>query len=94
VDDPARREVAGGRRHGPADRQATAVVPGPQRAALRQDRRAALAVDRAVDAAAAEQRRVRGVDDRVHAFGGDVARDQFDSHDGQHGAGRAGAPPN
>ena len=37
------------------------------------------AVDRPVDAAAAEQARVGGVHDRVDALGGDVARDEFDA---------------
>jgi hypothetical protein len=48
--------------------------------ALPQDRRAAGAVDGAVDAAAAEQRRIGGVHDRMHILLGDVADDELD-HD-------------
>ena len=47
--------------------------------ALREDRRAARAMDRTVDAAAAEQRGVRRVDDRVDALRGDVAFDEADA---------------
>jgi hypothetical protein len=55
-------------------------VTGPQRPALGQDLRTALVVDRPVDPAAAEQRRVRGVDNGVHGLLGDVSGDQFDVH--------------
>src|ERR671933_34153 len=47
-------------------------------AALREDLGAAGPMDRAVDAAAAEQRLVRRVDDRVHRLLGDVAADGLD----------------
>ena len=53
-----------------------AVVGGAQLAAVGEDLRAAAPVDRAVDPAAAEQRGVRGVDDRVvgvTGFGGPPA---------------------
>ncbi len=35
------------------------------------------AMDRTIDAAATEQRRIRGVDDGVNAQGGDVGNDDF-----------------
>jgi hypothetical protein len=80
VDHPAGGEPPGCRRDGLARGQPSPVAAGPQVPALGQDLRAALAVDRAVDAAAAEQRRVGRVHDRVDAFLGDVAGDQFDVH--------------
>ena len=55
-------------------------MAGPQLAAGRQDRRAAAPVDRAVDAAAAEQRGVRGVHDRVDVLLGDVTLHCHDVH--------------
>jgi hypothetical protein len=62
------------------DRQAPPVAAGAKVAALLQDRRATLAVDRPVDPAAAQQRRVGRVDDRVDLLGRDVAGDQLDPH--------------
>ena len=48
-----------------------------QRAALGKQFGAGGAMDRAIDAAAAEQRRIRGVDDGVNAQCGDVGNDDF-----------------
>ena len=64
VDDPARVETA----RGGGDRLSgeALAVPGTQLAAGREDRGASAAVDGAVDSAAAEERGVRRVDDRVH----------------------------
>jgi hypothetical protein len=80
VDHPSGRQVARGRRHRLARWQAVAEVTGPQLAAGRQDRRAAPAVDRAVHPAAAQQRGVGGVHDRVHLLLGDVALHCHDVH--------------
>src|SRR6185312_1323044 len=49
-----------------------------ERPALLEDRRSARTVDRAVDAAPAEQRGVGRVDDRVDALARDVAPDGLD----------------
>ena len=58
----------------PARRQLRiAGLAAAQLAALLEDGRAAGAVNGTVDAAAAEQRRVGGVDDRVHFLLRDVA---------------------
>ncbi len=48
-----------------------------ERAAFGQELRPGPAMDRAIDAAAAEQRRVRGVDDGVNAQAGDVGNNDF-----------------
>ena len=48
-----------------------------QRAALGKQFRPGRPMDRAIDAAPAEQRRIRGVDDGVNAQGGDVGNDDF-----------------
>jgi hypothetical protein len=66
VDHVSRRKVAGARCLG------VAGVAAAESPALREDRRPARAVDRAVDAASPEQRRIRRVDDRVHFLLGDV----------------------
>src|SRR4029077_13482655 len=50
-----------------------------QRAALREDRRAAGVVNRAVDSAAAEKRLIRRVHDRVDLLGGYVTLDELDA---------------
>src|SRR4051812_40739567 len=50
-----------------------------QRAALSEQLRASGAMDGAIDASAAEQRRVGGIDDGVHLAGGDVAFDNDDA---------------
>ena len=72
VDHVPRRQVARRRRLRVAGRAAA------EAAALLEDRRAAGTVDRAVDAAAAEQRLVGGVDDRVDLLLRDVALDELD----------------
>ena len=72
VDDPARGQPVALRRLGLARSAAS------ERAALVEQLRARRAMDGAVDAAAAQQRRVRGVDDRVDALLGDVAADDLD----------------
>jgi hypothetical protein len=54
-------------------RQAAAVVRSTQLAAGRQDGRTAAPMDRAVHAASAKERRIRGIDDRVDVLLGDVA---------------------
>ena len=51
-----------------------------ERAAFGQQLRASRAVNRAVDAAAAEQRFVRGVDDGVDGESGDVGQEDFEVH--------------
>ena len=78
VDHPARGKQPGRRGDRLPGRQPLAQVPGPQRAARREDLRAAAPVDGAVDPAAAEQGGVRGVDDGVHDALGDVAGLQGD----------------
>ena len=54
------------------------MLAAAEPAALFEDRGAAGAVDRTVDAAAAEQRRVRGIHDRVDLLPCDVADDELD----------------
>jgi hypothetical protein len=73
VDHPACRQLAGGGRLRIAGR-----APA-ERAAFLEDRRPARVVDRAVDPAAAEQRRVGRVDDRVDVLTRDVAADELES---------------
>jgi hypothetical protein len=55
-------------------------VTGAQFAAGGEDRGAAAAVDGAVHSAAAQQRGVRRVDDRVHPLPGDVPEHELDPH--------------
>src|SRR5438105_4517984 len=69
---PARRQPPAGRQLGVAGGAAAEL------AALGQDRGSAGAVDRAVDPAAAQQRRVGRIDDRVGRLRGDVAAHQLD----------------
>ena len=83
VEDVARGEVAGTGRLHVAGRTAA------ERLALLEDRRARRAVDRAVDAAAAEQALVRGVHDRVHLLARDVALDDLEPHGRDRTAGPA-----
>jgi hypothetical protein len=64
-----------------ADRAAHAGLQLRQGKAFFEQLRAGGAVDRAVDAAAAEQGFVGGVDDGVHVQFGDVALPDFDLHD-------------
>src|SRR5207247_9531634 len=67
VDDPLRRQaIATGDPRLPG-------LTAAERSALRQELRAGGAMDRAIDTAAAEQCRIRGVDDRVDQLPGDVA---------------------
>src|SRR5262249_33291936 len=61
-------------------------------AALLEDRRAAGTVDRAVDATPAEQRSVRGVDDRGGGLRRDAAVAEPDPFRGGHSASVAGLP--
>ena len=72
VDDMARGEVVSGGDTGLADRAAADPT------ALVEEARPGCAVDRAVHPAAAEQRLVRGVDDRIHGEPSDVSLDDFD----------------
>src|SRR6185369_1967473 len=67
-------KVSGGRRNGAAGR-ATALL-GPDPVAFEHDRGAARAMDRSIHAAAADQARVGGVDDRVDLLLRDVADDE------------------
>src|SRR4029450_6703994 len=60
-------------------RLGVAGVAAAEAFARLEDRGTAGAVDGAVDAAAAEQRRVGGVDDRVHTCRGDVALRELDA---------------
>ncbi|MFE0022646.1 hypothetical protein [Amycolatopsis sp. NPDC059021] len=53
-------------------------MPDPQLPAFGQDVRPALAMDRAVDTASAEQRRIRRVHQHVGVLLGQVAFDEFD----------------
>src|SRR5439155_34672 len=72
VDHPAGREAAAGR---------PLCVPdftAAEQAALLEDRRPAGTVDRAVDSPAAQQARVRSVDDRVDRLRRDVAANDLD----------------
>ena len=92
VDDPRRAEPEAGRRLCVTDR-ATA-----QLAARGEQLWTGGAVDRAVDSAAAQQRRVRGVHDRVDRLAGDVASDDLEIHGARmalvsrrRAAGRAGS---
>ena len=50
-----------------------------KRAAFGEQLRSGRAMDRAIDAAPAQQRRIRGVDDGVNAQGGDVGDDDFNA---------------
>jgi len=72
VDDEAGRQPPAARQLGVAGGAAAEL------AALGQDRGSAGAVDRAVDPAAAQQRRVGRIDDRVGRLRGDVAAHQLD----------------
>src|SRR5580692_8993638 len=65
-------KVAAGCDHGPAGGQAADLAD--DLAAFREDGGASSAVDGAVDATSAEQRRIGGVDDRVGGFLRDVGR--------------------
>jgi hypothetical protein len=65
-------QIAGGRRF-----RVAGLAP-TEPAALLEDRRPAGAVDRAVHASAAEERRVRGIHDRVDLLLRDVALDEDD----------------
>jgi hypothetical protein len=67
VDDPARRQIPGGRR------LRISRLASAETAALLEDRRSARAMDGAVDTAAAEEGRIRCVDDRVDLLLRDVA---------------------
>src|SRR6266576_1404129 len=59
-------------------------VAASEKAALLEDRRPSRSVDRAVDTAAAEEPRIRGVDDRVDLLLGDVTQDELDhAYDGR-----------
>jgi hypothetical protein len=80
VDHPPRGQPARRGGHRLAGGQAAAVGPGAQLAARGEDLRAATPVDGAVDPAAAEQRRVRRVDDGVCLLLGDVAELEYDPH--------------
>ena len=66
------------RKRARAGRLCVARLAATERATLLEDRRAARPVDRSVDAAAAEQARVRRVHDRVDVLLGDVAEDELD----------------
>src|SRR4051794_10594815 len=72
VDDVTCRQVSG------PCRLRVARLAAPEPAAFLQDGGAAGAMDRSVDPAAAEQARVRGVDDRVDVLLRDVAGDELD----------------
>src|SRR5215218_436824 len=74
VDDVPRRQTAGVRR------LRLAGVATAEQATFLQDGRPAGAVNCSVDAAAAEERAVRRVDDRVDALLRDVAFDELDPH--------------
>ena len=78
VDHPPRGQLTATRRHGPAGREPVRERGPADLPALGQDRGSAGPVDRAVDAAAAQQGRVRRVHDRVDLLGRDVALDEHD----------------
>ena len=75
VDDVARSEIAAARYHCFACRQALLKLRAPNLAALFQNPRAARNVNRAVNAAAAEQGRVRGVDNGINVLARDVVNE-------------------
>ena len=65
----ARRQIAGRRQHRLADRQSVGIARAPQLAARRGDRRTAAPMNLAVDTAAAHERRIGRVDDRIDRDG-------------------------
>src|SRR5699024_6726233 len=80
VDDPCGLEVAGGRGHGLARRQAPHMSRLPDLATGFEQCGTGRAVDGPVDPAAAEQRRLRGIDDVVDGNLGDIAFENRDLH--------------
>ena len=72
MDHVSRREVAGRRR------LRVAGLAASEEPRLGEDRRPAHAMDRPVDASAAQERRVRGVDDRIDLLLRDVALHELD----------------
>jgi hypothetical protein len=82
MDDVPGRQVEAGRGAGLAGGAAHAGAHLGQRAARRQQPRSGSAMNGAVDAAAAEQRRVGGIDDGIHRQRGDVGPHRLD---GGHG---------
>src|SRR5205823_6125827 len=77
-DRPDRMQHVARRQAPAAGRLDVAGFAAAQLAALLEDRRASRAMNRSVDAATAEERGVRGVDDRVDFLHGDVAEDELD----------------
>jgi hypothetical protein len=78
MNDMARRKLPGPGHDGPSGRaSAVAIVDSP---ALRQDRWPAAAMDRPVDSASSEQRRVRRVDDRIDGLFRDVPLEERDPY--------------
>ncbi len=73
VDDVARGEVPRRRDDAAPGGQAVGSFVGADASTRGENRRAAFAMDRSVDAAAPEQRVVGGVHDRVHGGGGEIA---------------------
>jgi hypothetical protein len=79
VNHPLRWQPPGRRRDGLPRRQPLRKAVAAKRAALLQNLWPTAAMDGAVDAAAAEQRRIRRVDDGIDSLLGDVAPKQCDS---------------
>ena len=78
VDHPAGRQLSGGSGDRLAGRQTLRIPAGPQFPALRQNRRAAAAVNRAIDPTPAEQCAVGGIHHCVDVLFGDIALHQGD----------------
>ena len=79
MNDPGGGQLTGCRGHGLAGGQAVGIPIGSDPAAFLQNRPAAGAVNSAVDATAAEQGMVGGIDDGVHLLFRDVALDHMDA---------------
>ena len=79
MNDPGGGQLTGSRGHGLAGGQAVGIPIGSDPAAFLQNRPAAGAVNSAVDATAAEQGMVGGIDDGVHLLFRDVALDHMDA---------------
>ena len=77
MDHPACGEVTSGRSDRLPRRETFGMLSPADAFALLEDGRPALAVDSAVDAAPTHQRRVRGIDHRVHLDGRDVSLDEL-----------------
>ncbi len=88
VDDVAREQTAGGRDDGFAGREAVGIAARPQPLALREDLGSPAAMDRAVDAATAEQGMIGGVHDRIDGREREIALHEAHDTAGDRDGGR------